>query len=61
MCDIIFEKAKRVYTEAVVQRLLSKSCYEKFRRIHNKASVPESLFFVKVKLCKSAASLKTRP
>ena len=46
MRDIVFEKAKGVYAE--------------FGRIHKKTPAPESLFFDKVKLCRSAASLKTR-
>ena len=53
ICDIVFEKAKghggtldrtNVHAEAAVQRIHSKSCYEKFRRIHKKTSAPESLF-----------------
>ena len=53
MCDINFEKAKgrggtvnitSVYAEAAVRRVLLKKCYEKFRKIHKKTSVPESLF-----------------
>ena len=55
MCDIVFEKAKgcgqkvnrvSVYAEAAVRRALLKRCYEKFRRIHKKTSVTESLFSV---------------
>ena len=55
MCDIVFEKAKgrgrkvnraSVYAEAAVRRVLLKSCYEKFRRIHKKTSVMESLLGV---------------
>ena len=54
MCDIVFEKAKghgetvnktSVYDEAAVRRVLSKRCYEKFRGIHQKTSMPESLFW----------------
>ena len=37
-----------------------KRCYEKFRRIRKKAFSRIS-FFHRVKLCRSAASLKTRP
>ena len=53
MCNIVFEKTEgrggtvnrtSVYAEAAVQRVLLKKCYEKFRRIHKKTSVPESLF-----------------
>ena len=68
MCDIVFKKTKgcggtvnrtSVYAEAAVRRVLLKNCFEKLRRIHKRASVPESLFD-KVKLCRSAAtSLKT--
>ena len=55
MCDIAFEKAKdhsrkvnkaSVYAEAAVRRACLKRCYEKFRRIHKKTSVTESLFRV---------------
>ena len=60
MCDIIFESTKGIYAEATVHWVLTKSCYEKFRRIHKKTSAGVS-FFDKVKLCRSAASLKTRP
>ena len=51
MCEIVFEKAKvrggtvnktSFYTEAAV--LLQKRSYEKFRKIHKKESVLESLF-----------------
>ena len=58
MCDIAFEKTKgrvgtvnrtSVYAEAVVRRFLKNG--DKFCRIS---------FFNKVKLCKSAALLKTR-
>ena len=54
MCNIVFEKTEgrggtvnrtSVYAEAAVQRVLLKKCYEKFRRIHKKTSVPESLFW----------------
>ena len=53
MCDIVFEIAKgcdgtvnrtSVHAEAAVRRDLLKRCYEKFRRIHKKTSIPESLF-----------------
>ena len=53
MRDIAFKKAKghggtvnrmSVHGEAAVQRVLQKRCYEKFRRIYKKTSVPESLF-----------------
>ena len=53
MCGIVFEKTKgrggtvnrtSVYAEAAIQRILYRKCYEKFRRIHKKTSVPESLF-----------------
>ena len=40
------------------QRVLQKRYYEKFRKIHKKTSLPE-YFFDKVKLCRSATSLKT--
>ena len=52
MCDIVFEKGKGrgrkvnracVYAESAVRRVLKKRCYEKFRRIHKKTSVTESL------------------
>ena len=55
MCRIVFEKTKGcgrtvnraiVYAEAAVRRVLSKSCYEKFRRIHKKRYVRGSLFGV---------------
>ena len=55
MCDIVFEKEKdrgrtlnraSVYAEAAFRRFLLKRCYEKFCRIHKKASLPESLFAV---------------
>ena len=55
MCNIVFEKAKdrgrkvnrpSVYAEAAARRLLSKRCYEKFRRIHKNTSVTEYLFGV---------------
>ena len=59
MCGITFEKAKGVYAEATVQRVIYKRCYEKFRRIHKKTCAGIS-FFDKVKLYRSAASLKTR-
>ena len=59
MCDIIFEKAEDVYAEATVERVFLKRCYEKFRRIQKKTCAGIS-FFVKVKFCRSAASLKTR-
>ena len=54
MCDIVFEKAKRrggtvnrmsVYNGAAVKRVLLKTCYEKFCRIHKKAFVLEYLFW----------------
>ena len=54
MCDIVFEKAKgrggtvnrtSVYAEEFFQRVLKKSCYEKFHRIHKKTFVSESLFW----------------
>ena len=32
------------YAEAVAQKVLKKKCYEKFRKIDKKTSVPESLF-----------------
>ena len=60
MCDIIFENTKCIYAEATVQRVLKKRCYKKFRGIHKKTSAGVS-FFDNVKLCRSAASLKTRP
>ena len=53
MCDIVFEKAKgpdrtvirmSVCSEAAVPRALHKRRYKKFRRIHKKKSVPESIF-----------------
>ena len=53
MGDIFFEKTKgrggtvnrtSVYAEVAVQRVLQRKCYEKFRRVHKKTSVPESLF-----------------
>ena len=65
MCDVVFEKTKvhggtvkrtSVYAEAAVRRVLLKS--EGFCRIHKKTSVRESIFD-KVKLCRSATSLKT--
>ena len=52
MCDIAFQKVKscggtvnRTSVEAAVRRVLYKRCYEKFRRIHKKTSVRESLFW----------------
>ena len=48
MCDIIFEKVKGVYAEVIVQKVLSKRCYVKFRRIHKKTSVSESRFLIKL-------------
>ena len=54
MCDIVFEKAKvhgetvnktSAYDEAAVRRVLYKRCYEKFRGIHKKTAMPESLFW----------------
>ena len=53
MCDIVFEKAKgrgrtvnraSVYANAAIRSVLWKRCSSKFRRIHKKTSVPESLF-----------------
>ena len=55
MSDIAFEKATgRGRTvnrasgnaEAIARRVLKKMCYEKFRRVYKKTSVPESLFGV---------------
>ena len=52
MYDIVFEKAKgrggtvngtSVYVEAATRRVLYKRCFEKFRKIREKTSVPESL------------------
>ena len=61
MCDIIFKNTKGIYAEeATVERVLWKRCYEKFRRIHKKACAGIS-FYDKVKLCRSAASVKERP
>ena len=45
--DIIFENTKGIYVE------------EKFRRIHKKTCTEVSFFFDKVKVCISAASLKS--
>ena len=43
-----FKKVNKasVYAEAAVRRACLKRCYEKFRRIHKKTSVTESLFGV---------------
>ena len=35
-----------VHAEAAFKRVPLKRCYKKFRRIHKKTSVPESLFGV---------------
>ena len=57
MCDIIFEKTEGVYAEATVLKKSAMRNLVEFTRKH----VSESLFFFdKVKLCRSAASLKTR-
>ena len=54
MSDNVFKKAKgrggtvnrtSLYTEAAVQRVLYKRCWEKFFKIHKKTFVPESLFW----------------
>ena len=67
-CDIVFEKAKglrgtanrtSVYAKAVVQRVIWKMRLEKFWTIHKK-NCGRISFFDKLKLCRSAASLKTR-
>ena len=54
------ENTKGIFAEAIVQRVLLKQrCYEKFRRFPKKA-FSRICFFHKVKLCRSAASLKAR-
>ena len=68
MCDIDFEKVQvhagkanrtSVYADAVVRMVLLKRFYENFSRIHKK-HMCRNLFFDKVKLCRSATSLKSR-
>ena len=60
MCDIIFENTEGIYAEAAVQKVPLKTCYEKFRRVYKKTCTGISSTD-KVKLCRSAAFLKTRP
>ena len=57
MCDIIFEKAKGVYAEATIQRFFKKDLIRNFAEFTTCARIS---FFDKVKLCRSAASFKTR-
>ena len=68
MCNIVFEKVQdpagkvnrtSVYAEAAVQRVLSKRFSDKFPRIHKEKHLCRNLFLDKVRLCRSATSLKS--
>ena len=54
MCDTVLEKTKShggivnrtsIYAEAAVQKVLLKTCYEKFGRLHQETSAQEYLFW----------------
>ena len=68
MCDIVFKKVQgrawnvgrtSPYAEAAVRRILLKWFYENIRRIRKRNHLCRNLFFDKIKLCRSATSLKS--
>ena len=54
------ESTKGILQKQPSKGFFKKGCYEKFRRIYKK-TFSRIFFFDKVKLCRSAASLKPRP